>query len=65
MTHPVEAHRLDRGGPRDGNGVFDGETEVGVLPGLDGAPVGLADALDHNQCIVAHVLGGAWDDPQR
>ena len=52
-------------GDRDGNGVVDGETEFGVLPGLDGSPVGLANALDHNQCIVADVLGGAWDDPQR
>ena len=50
-------------GDRNGNGNVDGETEFGILPGLDGSPVGLASALADNECIVADVLGGAWDDP--
>ena len=51
-------------GDRDGNGVIDDEDvgEFGVLPGLDGTPVGLAEAVD-NECIEADVLGGSWDDP--
>jgi hypothetical protein len=50
-------------GDRDGNGNVDGETEFGVLPGLDGSPVGLANALGDNECIVNDVLGGSWDAP--
>ena len=50
-------------GDRDGNGNVDGETEFGLLPGLDGSPAGLANALDDNECIVADVLGGPWDAP--
>ena len=50
-------------GDRDGNGNIDGDTEFGVLPGLDGSPVGLASALSANPCIVADVLGGDWTDP--
>jgi hypothetical protein len=50
-------------GDRDGNGTVDGDTEFGVLPGLDGSPVGLASALENNECVVADVLGGTWDDP--
>ena len=50
-------------GDRDANGNVDGDTEFGVLPGLDGSPVGLANALAANECILADVLGGAWDDP--
>lgn len=50
-------------GDRDGNGNVDGETDFGLLQGLDGSPVGLADALSDNECIVADVLGGSWDDP--
>lgn len=51
-------------GDRDGNGVIDDENvgEFGVLPGLDGTPPGLADAVD-NECVEADVLGGSWDDP--
>lgn len=51
-------------GDRDGNGVVAGETEVGVLPGIDGSPNGLANAIDGNGCVVADVLGGGWDDPE-
>jgi hypothetical protein len=50
-------------GDRDGNGNVDGDTEFGVLPGLDGTPTGLASALSDNECVVADVLGGSWDDP--
>lgn len=51
-------------GDRDGNGVVEDEDvgEFGVLPGLDGTPLGLADAVD-NECVEADVLGGSWDDP--
>ena len=50
-------------GDRDGNGSIDGDTTFGVLPGLDGTPTGLANALSDNDCIVADVLGGSWSDP--
>lgn len=50
-------------GDRDGNGNIDGEAEFGVLRGIDGSPAGLADSLTDNECVVADVLGGAWDDP--
>lgn len=50
-------------GDRDGNGNVDGDNEFGVLPGLDGSPAGLANALADNECIAADVLGGSWDDP--
>lgn len=49
-------------GDRDGNGNVDGETDFGVLPGLDGTPAALAALVD-NECIEADVLGGSWDDP--
>ena len=50
-------------GDRDGNGTIDGDAEFGVLPGLDGTPTGLANALSDNECVVADVLGGDWSDP--
>lgn len=50
-------------GDRDGDGVIGGEGEAGVLPGLEGSPAGLASALDGNECVVADVLGGGWDEP--
>ena len=50
-------------GDRDGNGVVEGEAEAGVLPGLDGALDGLANALEANECVLADVLGGSWEDP--
>jgi hypothetical protein len=49
-------------GDRDGNGNVDGESEFGVLPGLDGTPPALAALVD-NECIEADVLGGSWEDP--
>jgi len=51
-------------GDRNGDGVISGETTVGVLPGLDGTPAGLAIPLATNECITRDVLGGTWDDPE-
>jgi hypothetical protein len=50
-------------GDRNGDGVVSGESAVGVLPGLDGAPTGLATPLVANPCVVRDVLGGAWTNP--
>ena len=50
-------------GDRDGNGTVSGETNSGILPGLDGSPIGLANPLAANECIVRDVLGGDWEDP--
>lgn len=51
-------------GDLDGDGVVSGATDAGVLPGLEGTPLGLASPLAGNACIDADVLGGSWDDPQ-
>ena len=51
-------------GDRDGDGVIGAKTAVGLLPGLDGTPAGLAIPLASNACIAADVLGGSWDDPE-
>lgn len=51
-------------GDRDGDGVVSGEAFVGLLPGLEGTPAGLAKPLAPNACISADVLGGSWDDPE-
>ena len=50
-------------GDRNGDGVVNGDTAVGLLPGLDGSPAGLAIPLETNECIVSDVLGGTWVDP--
>jgi len=50
-------------GDRNGDGVVSGATNVGLLPGLDGTPTGLAAFPEANDCIVKNVLGGSWDDP--
>lgn len=50
-------------GDRDSNGTVNGETDAGILPGLDHSPTGLASPLHSNSCIVADVLGGSWEDP--
>jgi len=50
-------------GDRDGDGVIGGNTDGGLLPGLDGTPAGLAAELDANECVASDVLGGAWSDP--
>ena len=49
-------------GDRDGDGSVRGETEIGLLPALDGAN-GLASALGQDECIARDVLGGSWSDP--
>jgi len=48
---------------RNGDAAVDGDTDAGLLPGLDGTPDGLANPLADNPCIERDVLGGAWDDP--
>lgn len=50
-------------GDRNGDGVVGGDTTVGVLPGLDGTPAGLATPLAGNDCVGRDVLGGTWNDP--
>lgn len=50
-------------GDRNGDGVIGGEVAAGVLPGLDGAPEGLAIPLAANGCVRRDVLGGTWTDP--
>ncbi|RLE19221.1 MAG: hypothetical protein DRJ50_12375 [Actinobacteria bacterium] len=50
-------------GDRNGDGTIDGETDVGVLSGIDGTPTGIAQTLDPNECIERDVLGGSWTDP--
>lgn len=50
-------------GDRNGDGLVSGESAVGVLPGLDGTPAGLATPLVTNPCVVHDVLGGAWTNP--
>ncbi len=50
-------------GDRDGDGVVNGATAVGLLPGLDGTPGGLAEPLGANDCVTRDVLGGIWSDP--
>jgi hypothetical protein len=50
-------------GDRNGDGHLDGATDVGLLPGLNGTPPGLANALADSRCVERDVLGGPWDDP--
>jgi hypothetical protein len=50
-------------GDRDSDLVVNGATDVGLLPGLDGAPSGLAEPLRANECVTRDVLGGTWSDP--
>jgi hypothetical protein len=50
-------------GDRNSDGVLGGTTKVGVLPGLDGTPTGLATPLGANPCVASDVLGGTWTDP--
>jgi hypothetical protein len=50
-------------GDRNGDGVVNGATDVGFLPGLDGTPGGLAKSLGANDCVTRDVLGGTWSDP--
>lgn len=50
-------------GDRNDDGILSGEADVGLLPGSDGTPSGLAAVLETNQCVVSDVLGGPWTDP--
>jgi hypothetical protein len=50
-------------GDRDGDGVVGGDTDIGLLPDLDGTTDGLATAIATNDCVAADVLGGSWTDP--
>jgi hypothetical protein len=50
-------------GDRNGDGVVSGDVTIGLLPGLDGTPAGLASPLAANDCIWQDVLGSAWTDP--
>jgi hypothetical protein len=50
-------------GDRDGNGTVEGESDAGLLPGLDGTPDGIAVALAGNECVDCDVLNGTVDDP--
>ena len=49
-------------GDRDGDGSVEGASDVGLLPGLDGAP-GLAGPPASNGCVADDVLGPAAADP--
>jgi hypothetical protein len=51
-------------GDRNSDGVVSGETDTGLLPGIDGTPEGVLIAgLGDVACLQPDVLGGAWDDP--
>ena len=50
-------------GDRNGDGTIDGDNAVGVLSGLDGTPIGIAQKLVPDECIDNDVLGGSWSDP--
>lgn len=50
-------------GDRNGDGALSGASDVGLLPGLDGTPGGLAAFPTASDCIVNNVLGGSWDEP--
>lgn len=50
-------------GDRDGDGVVNGASAVGLLPGIDGTPSGLAESLRANDCVTRDVLGGPWIQP--
>lgn len=52
-------------GDRDGDGMIGGGSGAGILPGVDGTPIGLASPLDANECVDRDVLGGIWDEPQQ
>ena len=52
-------------GDLNGDGTISGESDAGVLPGLDGTPPGLASPLAPNACVERDVLGGDWSDPEQ
>lgn len=49
-------------GDSDSDGVIQGETDMGLLPGLLGE-AGIAQSEPINSCVEADVLGGSWDSP--
>jgi hypothetical protein len=54
-------------GDRDGDGTVGGATDTGLLPGLDGTPIGVALPLGAVGCVDRDVLGNVsgtvnWDD---
>lgn len=49
-------------GDADGDGVIQGMSDKGLLPGQMGED-GLAQSPPINACVEADVLGGSWDDP--
>ncbi len=51
-------------GDRDRDGAVGGATGAGLLPSLDGTPVGLAAPLSAVGCVERDVLGGDWTDPR-
>lgn len=51
-------------GDRDGDGMVGGDSESGLLPGLDGSPEGIAFTQSSNPCVLRDVLGGSWDQPE-
>lgn len=52
-------------GDLNDDGTISGESDAGVLPGLDGTPAGLASPLASNSCVERDVLGGDWSDPEQ
>ncbi len=50
-------------GDRDGDGTVGGESDAGLLPGVDGTPDGIAVPLAGNECVARDVLAGTVDDP--
>jgi len=51
-------------GDRNGDGTVSGETDRGLLTGLDGTPGLVVQALGDAACVERDVLGGSWDDPR-
>jgi hypothetical protein len=48
-------------GDADGDGTVNGDSDAGVLPGLEGEP-GIAQSTG-GDCALRDVLGGSWADP--
>lgn len=46
------------------DGQVSGQSDRGLLPGLDGQD-GIASTATDNQCVVDDVLGGSWEDPRQ
>ncbi|WP_156159084.1 hypothetical protein [Demequina gelatinilytica] len=50
-------------GDADRDGLIEGETGQGLLPGLDGSP-GIVAEPAANACVERDVLGGSWEQPE-